>query len=175
MQCVWTSSQKRPLWFDSCKRPLTQSLHFGWSLTGGSTVLSEYQIFASHVVYSLVVKRIEMNCLDIIAVNPTTELPGRSLITLFSTCTCFIFFVNKMMDFLSISWKWERSYCFKYSVPIRLRWLNWTFWGGYLPSLSINYVAMSKDMEKRSPKLYYIKMKNSYDLGFIAIGVAMAT
>ena len=38
-----------------------------------------------------------------------------------------------------------------------------------------NYVAMSKDMEKRLPQLYYIKMKISYDLGFIAIGVAMAT
>ena len=54
-----------------------------------------------------------------------------------------------------------------------LRWLD--FLGGYLPSLSINYVAMSKDMEKRLPQLYYIKMKISYDLGFIAIGVAMAT
>ena len=47
--------------------------------------------------------------------------------------------------------------------------------GGYLSSLSINYVAMSKDMEKKLPQLYYIKMKISYDLGFIAIGVAMAT
>ena len=47
--------------------------------------------------------------------------------------------------------------------------------GGYLPRLSINYVAMSKDMEKRLPQLYYIKMKISYDLGFIAIGVTMAT
>ena len=56
-----------------------------------------------------------------------------------------------------------------------LRWLDWIFWGGYLPSLSINYVAMSKDMGKRLPQLYYIKMKISYDLGFIAIGVAMAT
>ena len=44
-----------------------------------------------------------------------------------------------------------------------------------LPSLSINYVAMSKFTEKRFPQLYYIKMKISYDLGFIAIGVAMAT
>ena len=34
---------------------------------------------------------------------------------------------------------------------------------------------MSKDMEKRLKQLYYIKMKISYDLGFIAIGVAMAT
>ena len=56
-----------------------------------------------------------------------------------------------------------------------IRWLNWIFWGGYLPSLSINYVATSKDMGKRLPKLYYIKMKNSYDLGFIAIGDAMVT
>ena len=45
--------------------------------------------------------------------------------------------------------------------------------GGYLPSLSINYVAISNDMGKRLPQLYYIKMKISYDLGFIAIGVAI--
>ena len=49
------------------------------------------------------------------------------------------------------------------------------FRGGYLPSLSINYFGMSKDMGKRLPLLYYIKMKIFYDLGFIAIGVAMAT
>ena len=49
------------------------------------------------------------------------------------------------------------------------------FLGGYLPSLSINYVSMSKDMEKRLPQLYYIKIKISYDLGFVTIGVAMAT
>ena len=30
-------------------------------------------------------------------------------------------------------------------------------------------------MGKRLPQLYYIKMKISYDLGFITIGVAMAT
>ena len=47
--------------------------------------------------------------------------------------------------------------------------------GGYLPSLRINYVGMSEDMGKRLPQLYYIKMKISYDLGFIVIGVAMAT
>ena len=57
----------------------------------------------------------------------------------------------------------------------RLRWLNWIFLEGYLPSLGLNYVGMSKDMEKRLPQLYYIKMKISYDLDFIAIGVAMAT
>ena len=60
-----------------------------------------------------------------------------------------------------------------YAPVVALRWLNWIFLGGYLPSLSINYVAMSKDMEKRLPQLYYIKMKISHDLGFIAIGVAM--
>ena len=56
-----------------------------------------------------------------------------------------------------------------------LRWLDWILLGRFLPSLSINYVGMSKDMEKRLPQLYYIKMKISYDLDFIAIGVAMAT
>ena len=56
-----------------------------------------------------------------------------------------------------------------------LRWLDWVFWGEYLPRLSINYVGMSKDMGKRLSQLYYIKMKISCDLGVIAIGVAMAT
>ena len=60
-------------------------------------------------------------------------------------------------------------------VEFILRWLDWIFWGWYLPSLSINYVGMSKDMEKRLPQLYYAKIKISYDLGFIAIGVALAT
>ena len=44
---------------------------------------------------------------------------------------------------------------------IFLRWLDWIFMRGYLPSLSINYVATSKDMGKRLPQLYYIKMKIS--------------
>ena len=57
----------------------------------------------------------------------------------------------------------------------RIKVARLDFLGGYLPSLSINYVAMSKDMGKRLPQLYYIKMKISYDLGFIAIGVAIAT
>ena len=48
-----------------------------------------------------------------------------------------------------------------------LRWLDWIFFGGYLPSLSINYVAMSKDMKKTLPQLYYIKTKISCDLGFM--------
>ena len=58
---------------------------------------------------------------------------------------------------------------------LKLRWLDWIFLRGYLPSFSINYVAMSKDMGKRLPQLYYIKTKISYDVCFIAIGVAMAT
>ena len=60
-------------------------------------------------------------------------------------------------------------------LQIWLRWLDWIFVGGYLQSLSIDYVAMSKDRGKRLPQLYYIKMEISYDLGFITIGVAMAT
>ena len=37
---------------------------------------------------------------------------------------------------------------------IALRWLDWIFQGWYLPTLSINYVGMSNDMEKRLPQLY---------------------
>ena len=62
-----------------------------------------------------------------------------------------------------------------YFIDDYLRWLDWIFLVGYLPRLSINHVGMSKDMEKRLRQLYYIKMKISYDLGFIAIGVTMAT
>ena len=62
-----------------------------------------------------------------------------------------------------------------YFIDVYLRWLDWIFLAGYLSRLSINHVGMSKDMGKRLPQLYYIKMKISYDLGFIAIGVAMAT
>ena len=65
---------------------------------------------------------------------------------------------------------------------LKVAWLDLAG-GGYLPkssltgypSLSINYVHMSKDVGKRLPQLYYIKTKISYDLGFISIGVAMAT
>ena len=60
-------------------------------------------------------------------------------------------------------------------VKPSLRWLDWMFLGRYLPSLSINFIRMSKDMGKRLTKLYYTKMKISYNLGFIAIGVTMAT
>ena len=50
------------------------------------------------------------------------------------------------------------------------------FRGGYLPSLNVNYVGVSRDMEKKKIlQLYYMKMKLSYDLGFLAIGVAIAT
>ena len=66
---------------------------------------------------------------------------------------------------------WER----RWHAGGDLRWLDWISGGEYLPSSSINYVAMSKDMGERLPQLYYIKKKISYDLGFFAIGVAMAT
>ena len=47
-------------------------------------------------------------------------------------------------------------YFFSLYVFMLLRWLDWIFLGGYLPSLSLNYVGMSKDMEKTLPQLYYI-------------------
>ena len=45
------------------------------------------------------------------------------------------------------------------------------FGGGYLPSLSINYVATSKDMGKRLPQLYYVKMKISLDLIHLCVSL----
>jgi len=56
-------------------------------------------------------------------------------------------------------------------TAIDLRWLDWIFWAEYLPSLNIDNDAIAK----RLPQLYYIMMNISYDLGFIAIRVAMPT
>ena len=39
-------------------------------------------------------------------------------------------------------------------TTLNLRWLDWIFLKGYLPSLSINYASMSKDMGKRLPQLH---------------------
>ena len=35
-----------------------------------------------------------------------------------------------------------------------LRWLDTVFQGQYLPNLSVNYVAINKDLEKLTPQLY---------------------
>ena len=35
-----------------------------------------------------------------------------------------------------------------------LRWLDTVFQGQYLPRLSVNYVAINKDLEKLTPQLY---------------------
>ena len=56
-----------------------------------------------------------------------------------------------------------------------LRWLDIVFQGQYLPSLSVNCVAINKDLEKLTPQLYYIKMKIGYDQGSNDIGVVIAT
>ena len=47
----------------------------------------------------------------------------------------------------------DQEGCVNEHFPV-LRWLDWIFWGWYLPSLSINYVGMSKDIEERLPQLY---------------------
>ena len=45
----------------------------------------------------------------------------------------------------------------------------------YLPCLSINYVAISKDLKKLPPQVCWIKMKTCYDQGCNDIGVVIAT
>ena len=47
-----------------------------------------------------------------------------------------------------------------------LRWLDWIFLGEYLPSLSINYVAMRKDMGKTLPQHVLYKDENFLWSGF---------
>ena len=40
-----------------------------------------------------------------------------------------------------------------------LKWLDWIFVGGYVPSLSIKYVGVRKDMGKRLPRLFIWRLK----------------
>ena len=42
----------------------------------------------------------------------------------------------------------------KLHLKFHLRWLDIVFQGQYLPSLSVNYVAINKDLEKLIPQLY---------------------
>ena len=58
---------------------------------------------------------------------------------------------------------------------LALRWRYTVFQGQYLPSLSINYVAINKDLEKLLPQLHQMKMKICYDQGCSDIGVVIAT
>ena len=39
-------------------------------------------------------------------------------------------------------------------AAVLLRWLDIVFQGEYLPSLSVNCVAINKDLEKLTPQLY---------------------
>ena len=58
---------------------------------------------------------------------------------------------------------------------LALRWLDTVFQGQYLPSLSINYVAINKDLEKLPPQLDQFKMKICYDQCYNDIRVVIAT
>ena len=42
-----------------------------------------------------------------------------------------------------------------------LRWLDTVIQGQYLPSLSINYVTINKDLEKLPPELYLSEIDES--------------
>ena len=69
----------------------------------------------------------------------------------------------------------RRPFCLRRFKKLCLWWLDTVFQGQYLPSLSINYVAIKKVLEKLPPQLYYIKMKICYDQGCNGIGVVIAT
>jgi len=61
------------------------------------------------------------------------------------------------------------------SDKIYVRWLDRVFQGQYLPSFSINYVAIKKKKKKLSPQLYWMQMKVPFDQGYNDIRVAIAT
>ena len=52
----------------------------------------------------------------------------------------------------SLSWTLEMETL--HVLAVYLRWLDTVFQGQYLPSLSINYVAINKVLEKLPPQLY---------------------
>ena len=62
-----------------------------------------------------------------------------------------------------------------YNLPQPIKAARLDFLGGIPPKLIINWVGLTTAMGKWLPHLYYIKKKTSDDLGFIAIGVAIAT
>ena len=69
----------------------------------------------------------------------------------------------------------QNSHIFSLKKKTSLRWLDTVFRGQYLPSLSINYVAINKVLKKLPPQLYQIKMKICCDQGCNDIGVVIAT
>ena len=95
------------------------------------------------------------------------SIKGKSVKYNFSKL-CLVLVLNKkaLVEPLYICMETGRS---------RLRWLDTVFQGQYLPSLSINYVALNKELEKLPPQLYQIKMKICYDFGCNDIGVVVAT
>ena len=50
-----------------------------------------------------------------------------------------------------------------------LRWLHGVFRRQYLPILSVNYIAINKDLDKLPPQLYWIKTKICFDQGYYDI------
>ena len=49
------------------------------------------------------------------------------------------------------------------------------FWGVYYPTLSVYYVGINRDIGKRLPQPYYIRVNICYEPYCTDIGVAMAT
>ena len=53
------------------------------------------------------------------------------------------------------TWNFVYIYLFRQTrVRFPLRWLDTVFQGQYLPSLSVNYVAINKVLKKWPPQLY---------------------
>ena len=88
-----------------------------------------------------------------------TELSNIANIIIMKSCILDPLFRSSTSIYVyQLSWRMSTCHwnpvisCLLWKLPFYLhylRWLDWIFWGWYLPTLSINYVGMNKDMEKR--------------------------
>ena len=80
----------------------------------------------------------------------------------FLTFTCIVFLDDKSFYIqlgLAVCWDYHVNFTETGDIDLALvrsslKWLDRVFQGQYLPSLSIDYVAINKDLEKLSAQLY---------------------
>ena len=84
-----------------------------------------------------------------------TTTPGTTYENFFTRLISFIFIAKMGHGFVCKIYNFGVLYkCNKPFGKEALRWLDTVFQGQYLPSLSVNYVAINKVLEKLPPQMY---------------------
>ena len=84
-------------------------------------------------------------------------IPTREILRDWSFITCDVGppFCRRGGHFQNLDWFWGTfSEVREHYLGVILRWLDTAFQSQYLPSLSINFVAINKVLEKLPPQLY---------------------